>query len=481
MIIESGSADRRQFSFARPFRIGRHPDCDLCIKDGMVSRQHAEIYLEAGQWWIRDLQSANGVFVDGRQIDKIPLSGSTRIQLGISGPCLALDIEVPASSEPPAARPSNDELSDLSHYKQHYFGDTSDETMGEHTRMVRRAYAEVKKKQRRIYVSIISFIVLLLLITGAVALYKHSEVLQQRKLAEEIFYTMRALEIDYLRLRVEAEKQRSLEADQQIDAFKAKKQRLEQSYARYVDTLRVYHKGLSDEERMILRMAHRFGECEVNMPEGFAREVAKFIEKWKSTQRFERMIARAKKQRYIPKIVETLSEHDLPPQFFYLALQESNFNPEACGPPTRFGIAKGMWQFIPITAEKYGLKTGPLIREAVVDAQDERHDFEKSTEAAARYLRDIYTTEAQASGLLVMASYNWGEERVIKLIQSMPRNPRERNFWRLISEYREKIPDETYDYVFSIFAAAVIGENPRLFGFQLDNPLDTVNVSFKGG
>ena len=52
-----------------------------------------------------------------------------------------------------------------------------------------------------------------------------------------------------------------------------------------------------------------------------------------------------------------------------------------------------MWQFIPSTAEKYGLRTGPLKDEPVVDLLDERHDFAKSTAAAARYLRDIYTTE----------------------------------------------------------------------------------------
>lgn len=108
---------------------------------------------------------------------------------------------------------------------------------------------------------------------------------------------------------------------------------------------------------------------------------------------------------------------------------------------------------------------------ASMDPQDERHDFEKSTRAAASYLRDIYTTDAQASGLLVMASYNWGERRVIKLIQTLPEDPRERNFWKLITTYRDKIPDETYNYVFYIFTAAVIGENPRLFGFDFDNPL----------
>ncbi len=86
-------------------------------------------------------------------------------------------------------------------------------------------------------------------------------------------------------------------------------------------------------------------------------------------------------------------------------------------------------------------------------------------------LRHIYDHEAQASGLLVIASYNWGQGRVLKLIKSLPENPRERNFWRILTEHRNKIPKETYDYVFYIFSAAVIGENPRLFGFDFDNPL----------
>jgi hypothetical protein len=53
----------------------------------------------------------------------------------------------------------------------------------------------------------------------------------------------------------------------------------------------------------------------------------------------------------------------------------------------------------------------------------------------------------------------------------MPANPKERNFWQLLAKHRDKIPQETYDYVFYIVSAAVIGENPRLFGFDFDNPL----------
>jgi len=102
---------------------------------------------------------------------------------------------------------------------------------------------------------------------------------------------------------------------------------------------------------------------------------------------------------------------------------------------------------------------------------DDRLDWEKATVAAAGYIKELYATDAQASGLLVMASYNWGERRVVDRLRRMPLNPRERNFWTLLAQHREDLPPQTYHYVFSILSAAVIGENPRLFGFPFDNPL----------
>jgi membrane-bound lytic murein transglycosylase D len=483
-VIRITLPDGTTSNFTQQFTIGRHSECAVCITDGVVSRRHADVFQEDGQWWIQDLQSANGVYVDGRRVDRAVLSGSGQIQLGAGGPTFYFHVElpVPESPEPQpsfqtpspehlASPPPSGDSHDLDHYKDHYFGKTVDQTAGEHTMMVRRAFAEVQKKQRRFYSVIIGCVVVLLLITGAVALYNHTQVAKQRQLAADIFYTMRELEIDLVRLNAEAQKRQSREDIQRIEAAKAKKKRLEENYDRYVSALDVYRKGLSPQERLILKMARTFGECEINMPDGFVDEVTRYIAMWQSGQRLQNVIRSARQKGYVSKIVNAMETHDLPPQFFYLGVQESNLNHNAVGPPTRFGIAKGMWQFIPQTAEKYGLRTGPLKDEAVVDLLDERHNFAKSTQAAASYLRDIYTTDAQASGLLVMASYNWGERRIIKLIQSMPANPRERNFWELILKYRPQIPDETYDYVFSIFSAAVIGENPRLFGFDFDNPL----------
>src|SRR5271165_7185024 len=62
------------------------------------------------------------------------------------------------------------------------------------------------------------------------------------------------------------------------------------------------------------------------------------------------------------------------------------------------------------------------------------------------------------------------------LMVRAPVNPRERNFWQLLSKHRDKIPKETYDYVFYIVSAAVIGENPRLYGFNFDNPLANLST-----
>jgi hypothetical protein len=76
----------------------------------------------------------------------------------------------------------------------------------------------------------------------------------------------------------------------------------------------------------------------------------------------------------------------------------------------------------------------------------------------------------------VIASYNWGEQRIIDLLKTMPENPQERNFWKVLEKYRSRVPDQTYKYVFMIISAAVIGENPRLFGFDFDNPLAFVDA-----
>jgi membrane-bound lytic murein transglycosylase D len=286
-----------------------------------------------------------------------------------------------------------------------------------------------------------------------------------------MFYAMKALDVDIANVERTLASSGNAEARAQAKGYMARRRELENTYDKFVSVLNLYDANLSEEDRLILRVTRLFGECELAASDEYMTKVKSYIRKWQSSPRYARAVRQAEQMGFARTIVEEFQAQNLPPQFFYLAMQESNFDPFTSGPPTYAGIAKGMWQFIPETGKRYGLQIGPLAKVRQEDGADDRHNWQKATKAAARYIKDIYATDAQASGLLVMASYNWGEGRVIRLLRSMPQNPQERNFWKVLEKHRNRVPDQTYDYVFYIVAAAVIGENPRLFGFQFDNPL----------
>jgi hypothetical protein len=363
--------------------------------------------------------------------------------------------------------PKKTEFSTETQIIKHYFDKAESEDAGEQTMMFKRAFDRAHKKKSKKYWYLIGVAVLLLVVAGSVILYQKQKLEKMRATAQNIFYMMKSQELQIARL----EEVVLMNADpRQVAELEAKKQKfkgMEKEYDSFVKELGIYGK-LSEEDRIIMRMARLFGECEVAMPPGFADEVKRYIGLWKSTNRLQTALDRAQQKGYTPLILRILNDNNLPPQYFFLALQESNFNEQAIGPLTRYGHAKGMWQFISQTADRYGLRVGPLYDQGVYDPLDERFNFVKETVAAMKYIRDLNTTYAQASGLLVMASYNWGEGNVREIISKMPDNPRERNFWRLLS--MKNVPKETYDYVFSIFSAAVICENPKLFGFDCTCP-----------
>jgi hypothetical protein len=150
--------------------------------------------------------------------------------------------------------------------------------------------------------------------------------------------------------------------------------------------------------------------------------------------------------RYLPMIKRIFREYGLPDDLAYLAMIESGFNPRACSPAG----AKGMWQFIKGTGRRYGL----IINRHV----DQRFDPEKSTRAAARYLRDLY--EQFGSWYLAAASYNCGERRVEREL----RKSSYRNFWQLSANHC--LPNETKNYVPQMIAATIIAKNPSRYGFN---------------
>ena len=459
--------------FSKPFLIGRDPSCDVHIRDDGVSRKHAEVILQGDVWKVRDLGSANGSFLDGKRIQEEILTRPAQLQLGTNGPVLWVEIKDSNDSHP-APEPGSSDV-DIA---RRYVDPSYSGPMGDHTIMVRRAFRQATKKQSRRYLYVIGLVSTFL--TGALgyAVFQQLQLEQLKELTVDIFYNMKELELQVARLETNDLIKGDSRQTAEISALHSQISEMESNYDSYLEKAGIFSQEMSEEDRLILHIARIFGECEVNLPRGFKKEVKSYIAKWQSSNRLASAVERARRNGYAKVVSDAMLQHYLPPQFFYLALQESDFKSQIVGPDTRYGIAKGIWQFIPETGRRYGLKPGPLLEVRSYDPRDDRFNFRAATRAAASYLHDIYTTEAQASGLLVMASYNWGENRIRKLIKQMPENPRERNFWALLKKHN--IPDETYNYVYYIFSAAVIGENPRLFGFDFDNPLESPGTKMEG-
>jgi len=474
--------DRKEYRFSRSFNLGRLDGADIPVKSDYVSRNHLEAVHEQGRWVVRDLGSANGLFINDQRVTTVVVNGPTVVRLGIQGPFVKFEIEQPPP--PPPAPPDAAEQATqpgehtmVARYIDRYFTDApTGQPAGEHTMLIRQAFKKVHTRNRRKYVWMLSALAVLVLVAAGYALYLQNRQSRQRAMAQELFYTIKSLDLDIANVENLVLQRDSAQGRVEIGKYQNRRRELEKSYDQFLNSLHVYDTKLTPQRRLVMRVARIFGECELNMPTGFPEEIENYIHKWQSTGRFRKGLETAASHEYTRTIVRELLAQDLPPQFFYLALQESDFDPFISGPPTRKGVAKGMWQFIPETGVKYGLHIGPLAEFRRPDPGDDRHHYDRATKAAAAYLKDLYSTDAQASGFLVMACYNWGEDYVLPLVRKLPLNPRDRNFWRLIAQDKDRIPKETYDYVFSIVSAAVIGEDPRLFGFDFDNPLSKVDT-----
>lgn len=147
--------------------------------------------------------------------------------------------------------------------------------------------------------------------------------------------------------------------------------------------------------------------------------------------------------RYLSYVEKTLLNNSMPDDLKYIVIAESSLRTHAVSGKG----AVGYWQFIESTAAKYGLTVNKDI--------DERRNFFLSTQAALRYLKDLYGIFG--SWTLAAAAYNMGEDGLKTEILIQGTN----NFYQLY------LYQETQRYIFRILAIKIILSNPEKYGYLL--------------
>lgn len=196
--------------------------------------------------------------------------------------------------------------------------------------------------------------------------------------------------------------------------------------------------------------------CVMEMP--YNPYVKSFIDLYTLKRRNQLAGFKALGDYYFNLFEEVLDRYDLPIELKYLPVIESALNTTAI---SRAGAA-GLWQFMYGTGKIYGLEMNSLI--------DERMDPYKSTEAAAKFLRDLY--KIYGDWHLVIAAYNCGPGNVNKAIR---RSGGKRDYWAIYAY----LPRETRGYVPVFIAANYAMHYADTYNIckadiNFPNPVDTV-------
>jgi membrane-bound lytic murein transglycosylase D len=173
------------------------------------------------------------------------------------------------------------------------------------------------------------------------------------------------------------------------------------------------------------------------------REVSWFINHPDYLKRAQR-----RAEPFLYTIVRQLEKHKMPGELALLPIVESAFQPHAVSPAR----AAGIWQFIPETGRRYGLKRSR--------SYDGRRDVYASTRAAIKYLKKL-NNDFNGDWLLAVAAYNCGEGAVAKAIQRNEARNLPTDFWSL------DLPEETKAYVPRLLAVSKVFANADKYAVDL--------------
>ena len=187
---------------------------------------------------------------------------------------------------------------------------------------------------------------------------------------------------------------------------------------------------------------------------GHEENSLEYTERFATNRRAYLMRIHSKGKKYFPLISAIFKKYNIPQEFKILIALESGFNGNAV---SRAG-AVGYWQIMAPVAREYGLRIANHKKRSKKSAKliDERKNFHKSTNVAARYLKDR-CRNLDNDYLLIVASYNWGVGNVWNAMQKTGKS--DPTFW----DIKKYLPSETKAYVMNFIAMNVIFHNYENF------------------
>lgn len=189
--------------------------------------------------------------------------------------------------------------------------------------------------------------------------------------------------------------------------------------------------------------------------------VLQFINFYQGRGRSTMDVGLRRSGQFVPMAREIFRQEGVPEDIVWLGQVESAWRPTA----RSWAAASGLWQFIPSTGARFGLRQTAWV--------DERNSFEKATRASAKYLRWLYNRYGNWE--LALGAYNTGEGNIDRAIARAG----VADFWAIYPY----IAKETRDYVPNILAVILISKSPEKYGFRnvqrmprIDRQYDTISV-----
>ena len=196
-------------------------------------------------------------------------------------------------------------------------------------------------------------------------------------------------------------------------------------------------------------VAERIEKMESEMDFELNDRVFSFIQYFTVRNREYMKMVLARKEQYFPMYEETMKDYGMPVEIRHLSIIESGLDPKI---KSHMG-AMGLWQFMPATGREYGMEVNPDI--------DDRMDPEKSTKAAAKYLKALY--KMFGNWEVALAAYNCGPGNVRKAIRH---SGGKNTFWGIY----DYLPKETRSYVPQFQAMLYILNHLEEHNLHLEEP-----------